>query len=319
MAGQWWVNHKGTVQHEVAGGYLWSPKREKKARSQFYDNMRIASPGDHVVSYAHGRVGHIGIVTAFATDALKPVEFGSAGDGWAPGGWVLPVEWRKVQSPFVPSEHWATVKGLLPEKYSPLVAATGRGSQKAYLSAISDDLFNYVLGNVGILSDLLKAEELRTSSYSQVVRDLESSIEDRIKSDIDLDDTTKERLVASRMGQGSFRSDVLGAFSECRVTGVTAADFLVASHIKPWRSCESGFERLDANNGLMLAHHVDRLFDRGYISFEDGGNVIVSSKVPDGLLKKLGLGTLGTSNVGVFSDKQSGYLAYHRANVFLGR
>lgn len=42
----WWVNQKQTHQHEVAGGYLWSPKRNRNgARNQFYENIRAVSPG----------------------------------------------------------------------------------------------------------------------------------------------------------------------------------------------------------------------------------------------------------------------------------
>jgi len=48
-----------------------------------------------------------------------------------------------------------------------------------------------------------------------------------------------------------------------------------SSHIKPWRS-SSNVERLDGSNGLMLAPHVDLLFDQGYISFENNGDVIVN-------------------------------------------
>jgi hypothetical protein len=34
----WWVNQNQTFRHELAGGYLWSPKRNKNgARNPFYD------------------------------------------------------------------------------------------------------------------------------------------------------------------------------------------------------------------------------------------------------------------------------------------
>jgi hypothetical protein len=34
-------------------------------------------------------------------------------------------------------------------------------------------------------------------------------------------------------------------------------EFLVASHIKPWRSCDNS-ERLSGVNGLLLSPHVDK-------------------------------------------------------------
>jgi hypothetical protein len=37
----WWVNQNQTYRHEVAGGYLWSPKRMRNGDSNpFYDFMR---------------------------------------------------------------------------------------------------------------------------------------------------------------------------------------------------------------------------------------------------------------------------------------
>jgi hypothetical protein len=48
----WWVNQNQTYQAEVAGGYMWSPKRNNNgARNQFYENMRAVVPGDLVFSY----------------------------------------------------------------------------------------------------------------------------------------------------------------------------------------------------------------------------------------------------------------------------
>jgi hypothetical protein len=43
---------------------------------------------------------------------------------------------------------------------------------------------------------------------------------------------------------------------------------LRASHIKPWAK-STNRERLNAENGIMLAAHVDALFGRGLMSFAD--------------------------------------------------
>ena len=68
----WWVNHKQTARQEIAGGYLWSPKRERNGnRSQYYDFMRETRPGDVVVSFANAQIGHFGIITGFPLSAQK--------------------------------------------------------------------------------------------------------------------------------------------------------------------------------------------------------------------------------------------------------
>ncbi|CAM5798368.1 HNH endonuclease [Rhizobacter fulvus] len=48
-------------------------------------------------------------------------------------------------------------------------------------------------------------------------------------------------------------------------------ELLIASHIKPWRD-SSNVERLDPTNGLLIAVHVDKLFDRHLLSFELQGD-----------------------------------------------
>ena len=47
----WWVNHKQTRNHEVRGGYLWSPMRNANgAINQTYENMTRTRVGDVVFS-----------------------------------------------------------------------------------------------------------------------------------------------------------------------------------------------------------------------------------------------------------------------------
>jgi hypothetical protein len=98
---------------------------------------------------------------------------------------------------------------------------------------------------------------------------------------------------------------------------------LIASHIKPWRLCNTAQERLDGMNGLMLTPDADRLFDRGFVSFEDDGRPLVSPRVDSDDLRRLGFehlaATAATSNwtSGSFALEQGAYLAFHRSDVFL--
>lgn len=121
------------------------------------------------------------------------------------------------------------------------------------------------------------------------------------------------QLVRSRRGQGIFRDNVLSREPRCRVTGVSDPRFLRASHIKPWR-VSTDTERIDGNNGLMLAPHVDFLFDQGFITFADTGEMMVSAQLESGLLEKWGIPE--QIKVGPFSNDQVFFLAYHRLEVF---
>jgi predicted restriction endonuclease len=94
----------------------------------------------------------------------------------------------------------------------------------------------------------------------------------------ELGDTEVERIVKERVGQGFFRRALLDYWGNCcPLTGIREEALLRASHIVPWAKCRSDDERLDVFNGLLLAAHWDAAFDRGLVSFDDDGKVLVKS------------------------------------------
>ena len=62
---------------------------------------------------------------------------------------------------------------------------------------------------------------------------------------------------------------------------------------------------------------MDHLFDRGFISFEDSGLVIVSPVAHAPSLNRMGLATDRVINVGTFTQGQKPFLDYHRESVLL--
>ncbi len=127
--------------------------------------------------------------------------------------------------------------------------------------------------------------------------------------------TEAERLVVQRVGQDLFRSALLDYWqSRCCVTGLAVPSLLRASHIKPWAKCGSDNERLDVFNGLLLAPHLDALFDDGWISFSDQGGVLVSKA-----LSAAAFAQLGVSREWSIQGLKTGhmaYLAHHREFEF---
>lgn len=82
-----------------------------------------------------------------------------------------------------------------------------------------------------------------------------------------------------RIGQDDFRRGLDGTWgSACALTGVAQREALRASHIMPWRQ---GNGRLDPDNGLLLAAHVDALFDRYVITFDSSGHLHWSPAVSE--------------------------------------
>ena len=94
--------------------------------------------------------------------------------------------------------------------------------------------------------------------------------------------TEIERLVIQRVGQSIFRDGLISYWQgQCPLTGITDLGLLRASHIKPWKDCESDEQRLDVHNGLLLSALWDAAFDGGSVTFSEGGDPIFSDQLSD--------------------------------------
>lgn len=51
---------------------------------------------------------------------------------------------------------------------------------------------------------------------------------------------------------------------------------LIAIHIKPFIKCNEN-EAYDVNNGILLSRNIDTLFDLGYITFNNSGEIIFAT------------------------------------------
>ena len=329
MPEYWWVNHSQTVRQEIGGQYLWSPKTESNgARSEFYNNMRRASPGDLVLSFAGQTIRHVGRVTEFAFTAPKPAEFGNTGAYWSNEGWLLPVYWTPLTPPVRPKELIGVIGPLLPDRYSPIHPISGSGNQKAYLARIPQAVFAAVVSGAAFNTEALARGGANSLNFEVVSELLDDAVEHRIAADTSLDETVKKATILARRGQGKFRTNVEAIERSCRLTGVSNPALLIASHIKPWRLCSSAEERLDGMNGLLLTPDADHLFDRGFISFQEDGEVLVSPRVDRDDLRRLGFEQLALQRFGVaeaptvwrtggMAARQRGYMAYHRSEIFV--
>jgi len=299
----WWVNQNQTHRDEITGGFLWSPKRNSNgARNQFYENMQAVQPGDLVFSFYGTRIQAIGAATSRAFSSPKPT-FRSGGEGWSNDGWYVDVDFTPLVHPFRPKDYIEMLRPHLPAKYSPL-QQSGDGLQSVYLAAVPEALATTLLalGNIDV-------PELRlVDAEPSAMRDVEEFDSQNPTVSV----TERERLVRARMGQGVFKANVRLREGRCRVTGTSAVHHLRASHIKPWRS-SSDSEKLDGANGLLLAPHADHLFDRGWISFEESGALLVSSILEADLFDQWGIHAVDEVP---FEQDQAHYLDYHRSEIF---
>lgn len=142
------------------------------------------------------------------------------------------------------------------------------------------------------------------------------SVQEPSPVELAIDSTTALQLVDVRKKQTFFRRQLLKVEKGCRLTGTADLRFLRASHIKPWASCVSGDERTDPYNGLLFTPSADLLFDRGWITFENTGSLVVADALPSDVRQRIGLKLQSGRNCGGFNARQQTYLEYHRNKIF---
>lgn len=305
----WWVNHKQTFRVEFEEGYIWSPQENKNgSRNESYLNLTKTAVGDTVFSYASGKIQAVGRVIEPWKQKQRPELFGTTGDQWNQKGWLVPIKWTALAMPFSPKSHLKEIVPLLPNKHAP-IQHNGNGNQVVYLAGISEMLGNKLLALINASNEGI-SEQLADSDL--VVDDKELLLQVLNK---EITVTQKQQLVQARIGQGLFRQNVERIESACRITGVKDKRVLIASHIKPWK-VSTNIERLDGHNGLLLSPHIDKLFDKGWISFTEKGVLLVSSQNITSILEKWHITPHQT--VGRFTEKQKRYLEHHQKQVFKG-
>jgi hypothetical protein len=321
----WWVSQNQTYRQETEGGYLWSPKRNRDGGyNSYYEFMREVAAGDLVFSFADTWIRKVGLVQGYCLECPRPPEFGAAGRAWNDIGWRVNVRFFPLQHPIRPKDHIDRLRPLLPGRLSPL-RSTGDGNQM-YLAALPEPMAR-VLGEligaefallIAAATDLPHDELSRGSFEDQDTKQWEEHLLTEISGKTDLTPTQREAVIQARVGQGLFRKNVAHIETRCRLTGVTEPTHLRASHTKPWRS-SSDEERLNGENGFLLTPSIDHLFDRGFISFEGNGELIISPVAQLSSLERMGVPCNRVYNAGSFSTGQKDFLSYHRENVFLAR
>jgi putative restriction endonuclease len=307
----WWVNHSYTFRHEIEGSYLWFANKapKSKARSESDKNIQRLLPGDVVFSFAQGTVGAIGVALGSARGAAKPLEFDSIPEhADAHAGWVVPVRFMTLTNPLRTEDHTGELAPVLPRKHSPILVG-GASNQHMLLAAVPPLM-------ASTLRHLLDGEVERIvgAIIEAAGRSLaEDAAEVAIQQRTDISPAQKSDLLRSRHGQGVFRANLELGEHSCRITGVLDRRHLWARHIKPWSECDDA-EKLDGANGLLFSPHIAHLFERGYISFSDDGELLVSQDLNPVVLNNWHIQL--PLNVSEFRPEQCYFLDYHRREVF---
>jgi hypothetical protein len=227
-------------------------------------------------------------------------------------------EWKPAAGA---SGAWVVFGNHGPQRWTPVPA----GEPDAWVFVMREPLAQALL-IAGVVSTVTPLDDEARAAVEAWENDDEDSplweppdpLNDIAQAQDELDElpqTEYHALVLARLGQGVFRDRVIDAWDgQCAVTGSAFLPALTASHIKAWIDSTNS-ERLDPANGLLLVATLDRLFDAGFITFDDDGAIRISPIVPPEDYGALGLSpAMRLRNV---PEAARPYLEIHRAEYFV--
>jgi putative restriction endonuclease len=144
-------------------------------------------------------------------------------------------------------------------------------------------------------------------------------LETEVQLELELEEIDSTIKKTHRKGSEKYRREVINYMPQCPFTKITDERLLIASHIKPYSICIKNNENeqaLDYLNGLALSPTYDKLFDQGYITFTDTGELICGTQLSSYTWEKLKINPNAKNKMRIFPEDRELYLDYHRNNVF---
>lgn len=153
-----------------------------------------------------------------------------------------------------------------------------KGEKKGIL--IDNDIEFEIEKSSGKYKDIL----MKLKSYLQEYENLNSLIKG-----IELTSIKETEMLVEtkrRIGQDVLRRYVLDIYEhKCALCNIDKDDLLVCSHIVPWNMDEGN--RLNPKNTICLCVLHDKLFDKGYFSFDERYNIVYGKKADSTIVELL--------------------------------
>lgn len=134
-------------------------------------------------------------------------------------------------------------------------------------------------------------------------------------SSLNVEGASKKAIVNVRVNQGIFRDLLLKKYNKCCLCDVENHTLLIASHIKPWAESKPK-EKLDVDNGFLMCPNHDKLFDKGYITFDNDGKIIISKRLTENDMVSLNVNSKMHIHIKLTENNKK-YLKFHRKKVFI--
>jgi hypothetical protein len=292
----YWVNLGDSFEEVRNGHFLWAPshtytKSGTKTVSAGWKHVPDVKKGDVIICHEDKHIIYLARAISNAYPSPRPES--RAFDKWKKEGYKIDVELTVLDVPLNNAEFKHDILGRFNEQCSPKLFGSNEQATQSYLISLPKHVAAIVLNCIGdelnyFLESLLHTGISLTTSQ---VRE-------------------KDTRVKARVGQGQFRKEVLAIWNNtCPVTRVNNPRLLIASHIHSWYSSDN-IEKVDGYNGLPLAPNVDKLFDKGLISFADDGSLLKSSDLSVETLNALGISE--DTKISGLKPQHCVYLRKHR-------
>ena len=129
--------------------------------------------------------------------------------------------------------------------------------------------------------------------------------------------TTTKTSGRDAAAQAKYRDKLLEECPYCPITKISDERLLVASHIKPCAVSEEN-EAFDPKNGFILSPLYDKLFDQGFISFDEKKCMMVSNWLSPSNQERCHIKSGTFIQMLPLDGKREFYMKYHRQYVFKG-
>lgn len=210
----------------------------------YYARMIELSQGDKIFHYTNGNIVAIGIV-----DKPTVARFNESNNTYY---FTSKIHYEIITNPLHIRSYWDELKQLLPTEYS---AFQKNGHDNGgFLYPCDENLASLLIVKIALLN--------QTEPVMQEILETDAKIQTKM-----------------RLGHQAYKEKLLQLWNnECVICKINIQELLRASHAKPWRDSNNQ-ERLDPYNGLLLCAHHDALFDKGFISFNEQGEILLSEEL----------------------------------------
>lgn len=262
-----------TYQEERELGIIWSLQLDSGGQvPHSWLRMKEVNEGDRIFHYVKGNI----VAISVAKTGCQVISKSSAMENQkhlADNGYLVELEYHELEEPLNIHSNFNEIVMLLPIKYSPF-QQDGNGNP-GYLYPCNEQL---VIKLLELISDLniyqidVEQLELAIGTVRRTERNTLIPMIAEMESEVKL---------MIRKGRKKFRENLLALWeNKCALCDIELPDLLLASPSKPWKD-STHQERIDPYNGVLLCCNHDALYSKGYIAFDGGGRLHISSSIPE--------------------------------------